>query len=175
MEEMATYLSDQIKERLTPEEVVQRYGFKINRAGFIQCPFHDGDRNASLKIYPHKWHCFACGKGGSVIDFAQELFGLNNKAAMERLCIDFGLNLVQTHETSRERSERVRAAEKAARELAAFQAEYDRHCVEYRRLWLAKKYKAPREPSEPPCDEYVEACMKLDAIDDWFDRNPYRR
>ena len=172
---MAIYLSDQIKELLTPKEVVERYGFEINRSGFIKCPFHTGDDHGSLKIYPNNWHCFGCGKGGSVIDFAQELFGLDNKAAMDRLCIDFGLNITRTHETSCERSERVRAAEKAARELATFQAEYDRRCIEYRRLWIAKKYKAPKRSCESPCDEYVEACTKIDALNHWFDCNPYRR
>ena len=47
---MAIYLSDQIKELLTPKEVVERYGFEINRSDFIKCPFHTGDDHGSLKI-----------------------------------------------------------------------------------------------------------------------------
>ena len=42
-------LASQIKERLTAQEVVEFYGFHPDRSGFIQCPFHQGDRHASLK------------------------------------------------------------------------------------------------------------------------------
>ena len=170
-------VADEIKQSLSMEQVARTYGFNPNSAGFIRCPFH-ADKSASLKIYKEcgrGFHCFGCGAGNSVIDFAMLLFGLSAKDAMSRLNADFGLNLTQTHESSRERSERVRAAEKAARELATFQAEYDRRCIEYRRLWIAKKYKAPKRSCESPCDEYVEACMKIDALNYWFDRNPYRR
>lgn len=160
-------LSDDIKAAITPEEVIRRYGFQINRAGFIKCPFHTGDTQGSLKVYPKKWHCFGCGKGGSVIDFAQELFGLSNRAAMARLNSDFGLHLEAEKETPAERSERVRAAERAQKELEAYRTEYERQCYEYRRLWLAKQEGYGHS-------DYAEACKRLDAFDYWFERNPWR-
>lgn len=71
------------------------YGFQRNRAGFISCPFHEGDNSASLKIYPGRrgWYCFGCGAGGDVIKFVQMLYDINFTQALTRLNFDFNLNL----------------------------------------------------------------------------------
>ena len=49
---------DEIKQMYSMMDVIQRYGFHPNRAGFICCPFHTGDRTASMKIYPDSFYCF---------------------------------------------------------------------------------------------------------------------
>lgn len=109
-----------IKEILTMDQVARRYGFEPTRAGFMKCPFHH-ERTASLKIYPgHKgWHCFGCGKGGSVIDFVMELYGIGFAQAVVRLNADFGLGLTAERPSPSARTkvleERRRAAEKARR------------------------------------------------------------
>ncbi|MEG1492464.1 MAG: CHC2 zinc finger domain-containing protein [Oscillospiraceae bacterium] len=159
-------LFDEIKSALTVEEVVTRYGYKPNRGGFIKCPFH-GEKTSSLKIYPKTWHCFGCGEGGSVIDFAMLLFGCDAMGAVERLNTDFGLNLKQEHESSQERSERVRAAEAAQKELDDYRKMYEQKCYEHRRLYKAKQdgYKN---------SDYAEACKKLDGLQYFFEANPWR-
>ena len=43
--------SEEIKATYSMRNVVERYGFQPNRAGFIHCPFHGGDREPSLKVY----------------------------------------------------------------------------------------------------------------------------
>lgn len=171
-----SYLSEQIKSALTAQEVVERYGFEVNRAGFIKCPFHQGDDHGSLKVYPgaRGWHCFGCGIGGSVIDFVMALFGLSAKDAMEQLNVDFGLHLTADKETHTERSERVKAAERAARELEAYHTEYDKKCLEHRRLWLAKMNKYPKSMDEPFNPEYVEAMQKLPALEYFFDTHDWQ-
>lgn len=90
-----TDLAGQLKERLGMDEVAQRYGFSPNRSGFIQCPFHKGDNHGSLKLYPGQkgWHCFGCQRGGSVIDFVMQLYGIDFRQACLRLNTDFGLRL----------------------------------------------------------------------------------
>ena len=35
---------EEIKQQYSMRDIVERYGFKPNRAGFISCPFHSGDR-----------------------------------------------------------------------------------------------------------------------------------
>lgn len=84
-----------LKNALTMSEVAERYGMAPNRAGFAHCPFHAGDRDASLKIYPggRGWHCFGCGEGGDIISFVQKLFNLDFMGALHKLNDDFGLNL----------------------------------------------------------------------------------
>ena len=42
---------DDIKRTYSMASIIGRYGFGPNRAGFISCPFHTGDRTASMKIY----------------------------------------------------------------------------------------------------------------------------
>ena len=83
------------RERLDMLTVARHYGHEPNRAGFIRCPFHAGDRTASLKIYPGQrgWHCFGCGKGGSVIDFVALDLGLAPLDAVRRLNKDFHLGI----------------------------------------------------------------------------------
>ena len=51
---------EELKQRYSMKEIVEQYGFRPNRAGFIRCPFHTGDRDASLKIYEKDFHCFGC-------------------------------------------------------------------------------------------------------------------
>ena len=84
-----------LKKLLTMRDVTERYGIDVNRAGFAHCPFHAGDRDASLKIYPggRGWHCFGCGEGGDIISFVQKLFNLDFMGALHKLNDDFGLNL----------------------------------------------------------------------------------
>ena len=62
---------EEILETKTMLEVVDQFGLKPNRAGFIRCPFHTGDNHASLKLYQKSFYCFGCGKGGDVFTFTQ--------------------------------------------------------------------------------------------------------
>lgn len=68
--------SEEIKRTVFMEELVERYGLYPNRAGFIVCPFHKGDRNASLKIYKDSFYCFGCGAAGDVFDFVRKMDGM---------------------------------------------------------------------------------------------------
>lgn len=77
-------------------KVAEFYGFRANRAGFVNCMFHSGDRDASLKIYSGKnggFHCFGCGAHGSVIDFVMKLFDISFSEAVRRIDSDFSLGL----------------------------------------------------------------------------------
>lgn len=58
------------------------------------CPWHD-DTNPSLTLYEangeNHCHCFACGKGGSVIDYVMQQQHLDFKGACEALAGRFGI------------------------------------------------------------------------------------
>jgi DNA primase len=83
-----------IKKLLTTKQVIEYYGFKVNRTGFVACPFHLED-TASLRVYDGSrgFHCFGCGATGSVIDFVMKLFNINYQQALTRLNYDFNLRL----------------------------------------------------------------------------------
>ena len=81
---------EEIKATTSMRDVVERYGFRPNRAGFINCPFHDGDRTASLKIYPDSFHCYGCGAHGDIFDFVRLAERCDFKTAFRILGGDSG-------------------------------------------------------------------------------------
>ena len=76
---------DEIKAQYSLPDMVNRYGIRMNRAGFIHCPFHEGDRTASCKIYKDSYHCHACGANGDVIDFVGRMENCSFKEAFFKL------------------------------------------------------------------------------------------
>ncbi len=81
-----------IRDQVTMDQILALYGYEIKRGGYICCPFH-GEKTPSLKTFPgtQGWHCFGCGRGGSVIDFVMEHENCNFATAV--LAIDRTLNL----------------------------------------------------------------------------------
>ena len=77
--------SEDIKQRYSMREIVERYGFHPNRAGFISCPFHSGDRSPSLKVYKKDFHCHACGANGDIFTFVMRMDNLTFKEAFKSL------------------------------------------------------------------------------------------
>lgn len=77
--------SEQIKEAITVRQFVLRY-MELSKTGKGLCPFHD-DRVESFHVNDERnfWYCFACEKGGSVIDFYMELEGCEANAAISEL------------------------------------------------------------------------------------------
>ncbi len=76
---------EEIKSTYSMRDVVARYGLKPNRSGFVSCPFHQGDRQASMKIYEKDFHCHACGANGDIFTFVQKMEGVSFKEAFQIL------------------------------------------------------------------------------------------
>lgn len=174
MENFRSDAASQIKQLLTMREVAERYGFTPDRSGYIQCPFHQGDNHGSLKIYPGTggWHCFGCGAGGSVIDFAMRLFDINFRQAVLRLNSDFGLGLTGDGEMPRaERSVIMEARRLEAERKAVFGAEYRRKAAEHCYWWEVMKYFAPPPGSTVLHPLYVEALQRRPILEYWLDEN----
>lgn len=108
--------SDEIKTRYSMREVVEQYGFRPDRAGFIHCPFHKGDKGASLKIYQDSFHCFGCGANGDIFTFVQLMDRVDFKTAFQSLGgtyekPTFGSKLA-IYQKQKKEEERARASEK---------------------------------------------------------------
>src|SRR5699024_3086116 len=118
--------AEEIKQRLTMREVAEHYGFQVNHANCIRCPFHAGDRQASLHIYPGSggFHCFGCGAHGSVIDFVMRLFDLNFRQALLRINQDFSLGLTGGAVKRSELSLAVRKAQQEKRDAERREQEW---------------------------------------------------
>ena len=76
---------EEIKAAYSMRDIVERYGFRPTRAGFIPCPFHSDDRQASLKIYQDSFFCFSCGAHGDIIDFVMMMDDVDFKTAYQSL------------------------------------------------------------------------------------------
>lgn len=77
--------SEEIKCTYKMKDILLKYGLVPNRAGFIQCPFHQGDHTASMKIYQDSYYCFGCGSNGDIFSFIQEMDKLSFKEAFQSL------------------------------------------------------------------------------------------
>lgn len=68
---------DIVREQASFETVLARYGIEAKGRGaerMIRCPFHD-DRtpSCSANLDRKVFHCFACGAGGSILDFVARM------------------------------------------------------------------------------------------------------
>ena len=76
---------EEIKDMYSMRDILARYGLYPNRAGMVRCPFHNGDREPSLKVYEKDFHCFGCGAHGDIFDFVRLMDGLSFREAFESL------------------------------------------------------------------------------------------
>jgi CHC2 zinc finger len=56
----------------------------VNRAHKALCLFHT-DKEPSMHVYDNKYHCFACGTHGSVVDIIMKLYSCTFKQAVEKI------------------------------------------------------------------------------------------
>ena len=75
---------DEIKAEYSMQDILNMYGIRPNRAGFIRCPFHS-EKTASMKVYKDSVHCFGCGANADVIGFVQQMDQCSFKDAFKRL------------------------------------------------------------------------------------------
>jgi hypothetical protein len=78
-------LSERVKATIPVRSFVLQY-VELSPAGRGLCPFHD-DQVASFSVNDSEnfWHCFACNRGGSIIDFWMEWRECEFKAALKEL------------------------------------------------------------------------------------------
>lgn len=129
-----------VKELVRLTDVLARYNLTPNRAGFLHCPFHSGDRDASLKIYPatDSWYCFGCGEGGDVIDFVAKMERCGFADALKRLNTDFCLGLEEKQSLRNVRQRQQERGKEVLRQKEQRDTLLDK--IAYRRaLWLSCK------------------------------------
>lgn len=160
-------VAERIKSMLTMRQALEYYGFQVNRAGFLSCPFHT-EKTASLKVYERGFYCFGCGAGSSVIDFVMRYFGLDFQAAVKKLNFDFCLGLpLERKMTLRQAAELKQAEKRHQEELERRQAEeakkraYTEEWDEWMRLDFNRINYAPKSQSDEWHPLFVEALQKM--------------
>ena len=154
------------------DQIAAMYGYQIKRGSFIVCPFH-GDHDASLKLYTGRsghagWHCFGCGRGGSVVDFVMEHDGCTFASAVSRINDEFGLGLLSV-ENMFDRD--IRRAEQ--KRLDAVRDAFDSYidtiesrterCIEFLFRWLQEIEDKPRE--DRTASEWTRHIWLLNELD----------
>lgn len=132
--------------------VVEQYGFHPNRAGFIPCPFHKGDREPSMKIYKDSYYCFGCGAGGDIFDFVQQMDGCSFKDAFFLLGGNYDKPTYQSRLAIYRAQKAKETRENAERRI--------RQKVELNNM-LIDIYRASIARSEPLSDEWCESYNSL--------------
>ena len=136
---------EDVKRQLNIRQVVEHYGYKVNRANQFICPFHN-DHKPSASIKNDYFNCFVCGAGGDLITFTAKLHGLKNYDACKKLASDFNLNIGTEPQTQADRLRADRERAKRQSELKRQREEeeliYRTGCVlaDYHRyLWQGKQ------------------------------------
>ena len=98
-----------IRDSVTMDQILSLYGYTTGKGSFMRCPFH-GEKTASLKVYKGNggWHCYGCGRGGSVIDFVKEHEGCDFRTAVVAIDRAMHLGLMDPHENPFEASREKR-------------------------------------------------------------------
>lgn len=76
---------EEVKQAYSMRDILARYSLRPNRSGFLNCPFHQGDRTASLKIYKDSFYCFGCGASGDIFRFIMMMDHCDFKTAFMEL------------------------------------------------------------------------------------------
>jgi len=112
---------DEVRTRVGLADVVGRR-VKLTRKGREHsglCPFHS-EKTPSFTLNEDKgfFHCFGCGKHGSVFDFVMETEGLNFPEAVEKLAAEAGMQVPEQSPEAAQRA-KVQAGLHQVMEMAA--------------------------------------------------------
>ena len=107
---------EDVKRELNIQQVIEHYGFRVNRARQFVCPFHN-DHKPSASIKNDYFHCFVCGSGGDLITFTAKYLGLSNLEACKELVREFELDIDIS--TAEERKAQYIAEQKKRAEIKA--------------------------------------------------------
>ena len=143
---------DELKQKYSMRDIVEQYGFTPNRAGFIHCPFHKGDKGASLKVYKDSFHCFGCGANGDIFTFIQKIDFVDFKTAFQSLGgtyekPTFESNLA-IYRAQKQKEQRAKEAEKLKR-----RKELNNTLIDVYRYWMNR--------SEPFSETWCSSCNAL--------------
>lgn len=162
---MMENLAQRVRESVRLADVLALYHLQPNRAGFLHCPFHSGDRSPSLKVYlqQNTWHCFGCGKSGTVIDFVMEMERCSFVDALKKLDADFHLGLSDSKESYRNYRKRLSQRRREEIERKIKKDALEIKIAQRRALWL--KIKSFEVSSHEQAQQASEMISRIERID----------
>lgn len=160
------YMKEQIKENISVREAVKVYtGVEAGKKN-IHCVFHE-DKKPSMNVDEKVYNCFSCLRGGDVIGFVMEYFGLGFIQAMMKIDSDFGL-LLYDEEISIDQQKAI-----AERETEAKRRKAEKQEQEERQRKFADKYgechrKLVSGELEPFSKEWCECQNKIAYLEQYL-------
>lgn len=154
--------SDEIKSRLDIVETIRDY-IPLKQAGMnfrANCPFHN-EKTPSFMVSREKqiWHCFGCGKGGSVIDFVMEMEGVSFIEALKILAPKAGIKLERQDPKIASRRNRLLDI------LELSSKYYHKILTDGKQAQAARDYLEKRGLSDETIEEWRIGC----SLDSWDD------
>lgn len=137
----------ELVERNDIADVVSQYVHLTKKTGqnlFGLCPFHS-ERTPSFSVNPERqiYHCFGCGKGGSVINFIMEIENLSYPDAVRLLARRAGIPVPEdTHDATAGKRERMLELNRDAARF--FYAELSKPEGEAARAYIQKRGISPQ-------------------------------
>ena len=118
---------EQIKERVSIEEVLDRYWSAPNREGRYKCAFHNG-KDYNMLVKNDFAYCFVCNESADCVKLTSKIFNITIGQAIKKIDEDFRLGLGKplTAQEKRKYAEQQRARErerKRQEEMAKFESE----------------------------------------------------
>lgn len=105
MSKIPEALLDKIKNSVSISDVISEYVTLVPKGGRLWglCPFHE-EHTPSFTVSEDKgfYHCFGCGKGGSVFNFLMDIENLTFPEAARRLAEKAGIELEEMSEEQQE-------------------------------------------------------------------------
>ncbi len=162
--------ANEIKERISMDEILEMYGFSVDKKGFICCPFHS-EKTPSFKSYSGSkgYHCFGCGEHGGVIDFVMKYYNLKFSEAISKINADFCLGLpigeklnkrqmLNIEKNAYFRRKKIKDEQKRKEEI---RANYWNAFDEWMILKMIIDIFFPLSPDDEPIKEFTEALQKI--------------
>lgn len=118
-----------IRNTVNVRDALNYYGLDFNNRGYALCPFHT-EGTPSFKCQNNVyWHCFGCLKSGDLIQFVVDYFGLAWRDALDKINVDFNLNLPLNRKAtlgeSLAASKHIREVNERRKQLARENEEYE--------------------------------------------------
>lgn len=102
---------DLIKQKISLHQVCASYGLELKKSGgnlTACCPFHT-ESTPSFHVYPdNHFHCFGCGKHGTILDFVALAEHCDLYEAGRKLCEKFNPNLLDADDAEIEKAIKYR-------------------------------------------------------------------
>ena len=149
---------ESIKSRLTMSEVVSPY-VRLTRRGdryWGLCPFHQ-DKNPSFTVMDTGtsnggfFKCFACGKGGGLFQFIEEIEHVTFPEAVEILAKQAGVELKEESEEEKRLQDKKKATSDMYNRLCAYLHQY---LLKSAYAQKAREYIAKRGISDETCETF---------------------